>query len=109
MKYELRATEDVDITYGDVRLEAKKDEVLELNARRAEIALQTGTFELVEKLPESEDEEKEVEIEELTEAGLKRLKKGELLDKAKELGIENVTDDNNIAEIIAKILEGVKQ
>lgn len=108
MKYELQAKEDVEMNYGDVYLKCKKDETITLNARRAEIALQTGNFELVKEVPENTKEAAVLEKETLTEASLKKLKKAELLEKAKELKIENVTEDNNISEIIAKILEGVK-
>lgn len=94
MKVIVKATEEVDTHYGDVQLEAKKDERLTLGLREAEIALATGKFKFEKQVAESDVDTALLELQ----AGDSDARKKELLEKSH----DDLFD-------LAKDFEGVKK
>ncbi len=63
MKYKLKATDDVNESYGNLVMNAEKGVTVEFSATDAEIALRTGKFEVAEEIPTTEFEKAEAGLE----------------------------------------------
>lgn len=122
MRYKVLAKEDVDDRIGDRHFEVKAGETIEVSAQGAEIALQTGKFEVVREVPETAFEKKKAEASAKANSAaadkayqekfdeqfksLIGLTKEELVAKAGELQLENFSElkKEPLAKFIAEAL-----
>jgi hypothetical protein len=85
MKYKLKATDDINQSYGNLVMNADKGGIVEFSATDAEIALRTGRFEVAEEIPTNDFEKAEANRQAEIDKLLTSNKKDALVSKAKKL------------------------